>query len=68
MVLSDREPLSSVFAPADADAQLHSKISALRSAGERVVQALPGDLCDAQAMGCDRQLIKQDGSWVLTAV
>ncbi|MBH3438974.1 ATP phosphoribosyltransferase regulatory subunit [Pseudomonas luteola] len=58
------EPLTGIWAPHGEDAQLWNAIRQLRSGGERVVQALPGQAdSDARESGCDRQLTWQDGSW-----
>ncbi|WP_313550733.1 ATP phosphoribosyltransferase regulatory subunit [Pseudomonas sp.] len=58
------EPLTGIWAPHGEDAQLWNAIRQLRSGGERVVQALPGQAdSDARESGCDRQLAWQDGSW-----
>lgn len=57
-----------IFAPADDDPALESRIVELRAAGERVIRALPGQQGDAQRMGCD-QILKAGGKgWeVVTA-
>ncbi|GGL98672.1 ATP phosphoribosyltransferase regulatory subunit [Pseudomonas asuensis] len=58
------ESLTGIWAPLGEEAQLWNAIRQLRSSGERVVQALPGqDDSDARASGCDRQLTWQDGIW-----
>ncbi len=57
------QPDSGIFAPADADPALCARIRELRSAGERVVRALPGQAGAAAEMGCDRQLLMQGGAW-----
>lgn len=57
-----------IFAPSGEDAALLSAIVALRSAGERVIQALPGQSGGAADMGCDRELQLQDGQWRPVAV
>lgn len=54
---------SAVLAPAGDDAALRAAIAALRAAGERVVQALPGEATTAAAAGCDRELRLQNGVW-----
>lgn len=59
---------SGIFAPALDDDALLECVAALRAKGERVVGALPDQSGDARAMGCDRQLIKQNNSWVVTTV
>jgi ATP phosphoribosyltransferase regulatory subunit len=54
-----------IFAPADNDASLRGRVAELRAAGERVVQCLSGQAGDARAMGCSRELRRQDGQWVV---
>ncbi len=57
----DRKP--GIMAPANADAGLQAVIEQLRAAGERVVIELPGQQGDAKALGCDRQLSKNNKGW-----
>ncbi len=54
-----------VFAPADANSALESKIGELRAQGERVVRALPGQQGGAAEMGCNRELVVSRGKWQL---
>jgi ATP phosphoribosyltransferase regulatory subunit len=59
-------PVVGVWAPHGADQSLWQAISRLRGQGERVVQALDGQQEGAAlGVGCDRQLMFQDGSWVV---
>ena len=63
------EPVAGgIFAPADGDAALRGRVAELRAAGKRVVQCLPGQAGDARAMGCTRELRRQDGRWVVVDV
>lgn len=56
-----------IWAPHCADPSLWRAICRLREQGERVVQALDGQRDDAAlGAGCDRQLLMQEGSWVVT--
>ncbi|TWI52384.1 ATP phosphoribosyltransferase regulatory subunit [Pseudomonas duriflava] len=58
------EPLTGVWAPYGEGVQLWQAIRQLRDAGERVVQALPGQTdADACEAGCDRHLVCRDGHW-----
>jgi ATP phosphoribosyltransferase regulatory subunit len=57
-----------IFAPAVEDAQLQDRICALRAEGECVVQALSGQQEDAAAMGCTRQLVLDNGRWVISNI
>ncbi|MGA6098494.1 ATP phosphoribosyltransferase regulatory subunit [Stutzerimonas marianensis] len=55
-----------VWAPCGGDASLWKAIRELRQQGERVVQALDGqDGASAQGVGCDRQLMLRNDSWVV---
>jgi ATP phosphoribosyltransferase regulatory subunit len=54
-----------IFAPVGDDVTLVEKVRELRAAGERVVCELPGQRGDAAAMGCNRKLIFQSGTWVV---
>lgn len=56
-----------IFAPSDDDPALESRIAALRSAGERVIRALPGQEGDARGMGCDRILKAGGQGWEVVA-
>ncbi len=61
-----------IFAPVSAgdgdDIALQTAIQALRSSGERVIQALPGQHGGAAEMGCDRELQKVGDAWQPVAV
>lgn len=54
-----------VLAPAVDDAALQQAVADLRAAGERVINALPGQAGTAASMGCNRELVQQGGSWVV---
>lgn len=57
-----------IYAPASSDAALIAKVAELRAAGERVVQALTGSSTEPDEVGCDQQLVQQDGHWVLASL
>jgi ATP phosphoribosyltransferase regulatory subunit len=57
-----------IFAPCADDSGLAEAIEQLRGIGERVIQALPGQRGGAIEMGCDRELVLQDGNWQPVAV
>ena len=60
-------PRVGIWAPHSTDPALWQAICRLRAQGDRVVQALDGQRDDAAlSAGCDRQLLMQDGSWVVT--
>ena len=68
MRLSQREfadRRGAIFAPPGEDSDLLSAVQALRQSGERVVRHLPGQAGDASAMKCDRQLVSEQGQWVV---
>ncbi len=52
-----------IMAPANGEAGLFAAIDKLRTAGERVLLELPGQQGEAQALGCDRQLVKTKKGW-----
>ncbi|MCU7958723.1 MAG: ATP phosphoribosyltransferase regulatory subunit [gamma proteobacterium symbiont of Bathyaustriella thionipta] len=54
-----------VAAPWQFSARLHEKKASLRKQGYQVINMLPGQQADAQAMGCQHELIEQSGEWVL---
>lgn len=57
-----------IFAPAENDVLLAKKIAELREQGQKVVQALPGQVENAEAMGCTQQLIFRNGRWGIASV
>lgn len=57
-----------IFAPGEDNESLLKTIAELRSKGERVVMALPGQTMDAKSMGCDRVLENKKGQWVISQV
>ncbi|WP_181298199.1 ATP phosphoribosyltransferase regulatory subunit [Pseudomonas sp. Q2-TVG4-2] len=60
-------PVVGVWAPYSTDPALWQAVCRLRERGERVVQALEGQQSDAAlSVGCDRQLLLQEGSWAVT--
>ncbi|MEJ2592403.1 MAG: ATP phosphoribosyltransferase regulatory subunit [Candidatus Thiodiazotropha sp.] len=59
---------SLVFAPWSDDPAQQRLVARLRGEGRRVVCGLPGQQGGATEMGCDEQLIEQDGQWQLISV
>jgi ATP phosphoribosyltransferase regulatory subunit len=57
-----------IFAPCLPDQELNELIRVLRTKGERVVCALPGQQGDARAMQCDREIVKQGRQWVVKQI
>ena len=58
--------VGAILAPLEKDSALRDEIARLRNAGEVVIDALPGH--EGTWAGCDRQLVKQDGRWVVVAL
>ena len=52
-----------ILAPWGDAADLVNAIRQLREHGERVVVQLPGEPALPDELGCDRQLVEQDGAW-----
>jgi ATP phosphoribosyltransferase regulatory subunit len=61
--LAQRRP--AIVAPWTLESDLASKTTELRAAGEVVIQALGGDEVETAEYLCDRELVKQDNSWVV---
>lgn len=61
-------PLDGILAPEGAEHALLSAIENLREKGERVLQQLPGALLSASAAGCNRELILEDGRWLVRQI
>ncbi|MBU3620883.1 ATP phosphoribosyltransferase regulatory subunit [Polynucleobacter sp. CS-Odin-A6] len=59
--LAKRKP--AIAAPWIDDAALAIQIAQLRQAGEVVIQVLTGDAVETAEYLCDRELVKQGGSW-----
>lgn len=57
-----------ILAPNEVDAALEAAVHALRSRGETVIQALPGQAPVASDFVCDRVLQRSSAGWVLRAV
>jgi len=57
-----------ILAPPGNDPGLSGAVAGLRAGGERVVQQLPGSSASARELGCDRELVHQNGQWTVKAV
>ena len=66
--LSAALPAGAIRAPAVPDAQLRETVNALRQAGEIVVQVFPGEQATHDEFVFDRELIAQNGQWMIKAV
>ena len=51
--------------PASNDPECQRQVTLLRSQGNRVVQGFAGQNVDFNEINCDRQLVKQDGQYVI---
>ena len=60
--------IKAVLAPYGEGVDLEQVIARLRTAGERVVQGLPGSKTSARELGCDRELVQQNGQWTVKPV
>jgi ATP phosphoribosyltransferase regulatory subunit len=68
LVAATSPEVRGIFAPGGDEAALMAAIQALRHAGERVIQSLPGQPGGAIEMGCDRELQLLNGRWQPVAV
>lgn len=62
---TDAAPAPGVLAPWGDDPVLLREVAALRAAGERVIQALPGQAGGGAELGCDRELARREGRWTV---
>lgn len=54
-----------ILAPWGKETALRARIAELRSAGEIVIQSLPGHENDQDEFDCDRALVFENGNWIL---
>jgi ATP phosphoribosyltransferase regulatory subunit len=59
---------TAIRGPWGEDPELRAAVRRLREAGETVVSVLPGEVPEAQAFVCDRELVQLAGRWVLRVV
>jgi ATP phosphoribosyltransferase regulatory subunit len=67
-VAPERAVAGAIRAPWSEDAALRAAVRRLRESGETVLTVLPGDVPEAQAFVCDRELVEVGGRWVLQAM
>ncbi len=60
-----RDNLGGIFVPASNDPECQRQVTLLRSQGNRVVQGFAGQNVDFNEINCDRQLVEQDGQYVV---
>ncbi|HRD34582.1 MAG TPA: ATP phosphoribosyltransferase regulatory subunit [Rhodocyclaceae bacterium] len=68
MGLPEAAAVGAVLAPRDNDPALREAVLSLRAAGEVVMIALPGHETTWNEAGCDRQLVRRAGAWVVEAL
>jgi ATP phosphoribosyltransferase regulatory subunit len=64
----ERPARAAIRAPWSEDAALRRAVRQLRDEGETVVCVLPGHDDEADEYACDRELVAQDGQWVVRPV
>ncbi len=57
-----------IRAPWGEDPMMRAMVRRLREAGETVLMMLPGEVPEAQAFDCDRELVEVGGRWMLRAL
>ncbi len=58
-------PISKIYAPASSDPTLQETINALRNQGKVVIQELQGQQATGYEMGCDKELVIEQGQWLV---
>lgn len=66
--LRDQPENRSIIAPNIKDSDLHVKIRDLRANGRVVIEAMPNQKIDKNAMGCVEKLVQRDGQWTLEPI
>lgn len=56
---------SAIRAPWVEDDALRSAVRQLRRSGQAVMRVLPGHEAEARAFDCDRELVHEDGQWIV---
>jgi ATP phosphoribosyltransferase regulatory subunit len=60
-----RDQVGGIFAVASDDPEMHKQVALLRSQGNRVVQGFAGQAVDLKELNCDRQLVEQNGQYLI---
>lgn len=60
-----RDQVGGIFAVASDDPEMHKQVALLRSQGNRVVQGFAGQAVNLKELNCDRQLVEQDGQYLI---
>ena len=61
-------PGKKIFAPANDDPALQEAIESLRSEGQHVINAFPGQTETAADMGCDYELLSTKDGWQVNSL
>lgn len=64
-LLPHSETKRSIRAPWSGDARLRTIVDDLRTAGEVVIQSLPGHESSEDELDCDRAIVFENGNWIL---
>ncbi len=64
-LLPSAAPVAAIRAPWGQDPALRELIAALRGKGEIVIQSLPGHEHDQQEFDCDREIIAENGKFII---
>jgi ATP phosphoribosyltransferase regulatory subunit len=67
-LMPSAERKDAIMAPWSQDESLKKKINELRSAGEVVIQSLPGHENDLDEFDCKRAVVFDGGEWILNSV
>lgn len=67
-VATPSQTCGAILVPWPEDDALHAEAERLRALGERVMFALPGHVGTWAAAGCDRQLKRRNGEWIIEAL
>jgi len=63
-----KSTIAGIFVPYTSDTECHHQVAVLRSQGNRVVQGFQDQIVDLVELKCDRQLINNDGKYVIQSV
>jgi ATP phosphoribosyltransferase regulatory subunit len=64
-LMPDRSQSSAILGPREMDEGAADEMARLRAQGEVVIARLPGHAPHASELGCDRELIRKDGGYVI---
>ena len=64
LINTEQSVQKKIYAPWQEDDKLNNHINKLRANGEIVIQAMPGQSGGATEMGCQQELVLENGNWV----